>query len=124
MDARRSRWIVLLPAIMMAAPVAALEASQINGVRPGMSYAEARERLLEYGYQGAGSGSARCPSARADLCRLYAREFEDCAGTGAAPCLFVFRYPRGRTVVVATEGERPVVRCVFERTDGAPLRPR
>jgi hypothetical protein len=109
----------ILAGLVVSTPASALSESQVNGVRPGMPYAEARARLLEFGYEGAASPPARCPAGREALCRRNPRELEDCAGTGRAPCLFVFRYPRGRTIEVVTEGDRPVVRAIRERSSGA-----
>jgi hypothetical protein len=88
-----------------SAKEAALNAGQVNGVKVGMKYKQARERLFVFGYSGVTPPkvSGRC-SSREEICKAYP-EAEDCSGTGLAPCRFVFKYPRGRTVVIITSGE-------------------
>lgn len=87
---------------------------QVNGADVGMSYQEARARLLEFGYGGAAASRdpGRCGSRKA-VCKAYP-EAEGCAGTGEAPCRFVFKYPRGRKLVVVTGGESLTVTRIFE----------
>jgi hypothetical protein len=96
---------------------AGLTAGQVNGVKVGMAYKEARQRLFEFGYSGVAPPkvAGRC-AYREDICKAYP-EAEDCAGTGLAPCRFVFKYPRGRTVVIITSGEELAdlaVRSIFQ----------
>jgi hypothetical protein len=101
--------------IPISTPTLALDAGQVNGAAVGMTYREARARLLEFGYEGAFlKGKQKCLAPRA-ICKAYSTEVQDCAGTGEAPCKFVFKYPRGRTVVVMTKGEDLRVSSIFEQ---------
>jgi hypothetical protein len=93
---------------------AALTDEQVNGAKVGMSYTEVRARLMELGFAAASisKDKLRC-GARKKICKKYP-EVEACSGIGAAPCRFVFKYPRGRKVVVITGGENLVVGKIFE----------
>lgn len=91
-------------------------AAEAQGWRPAqrvenVPYALARERLISEGAKpirnvGAFGDIGRC-GARRQICRLYP-EVESCAGTGAAPCKFVWRDPRGELFFVTTVGELDV----------------
>ncbi len=93
---------------------AELTDEQVNGAKAGMNYREVRERLLELGFAAASisKDKNRCGT-RKKICAKYP-EVEACSGTGAAPCRFVFRYPRGRKIVVITKSEKLVVTDIFE----------
>jgi hypothetical protein len=100
--------------IWAEAAVSALEPGQVNGAAIGMSYGEARARLLEAGYDGGISPARQYCQAPHAICKAYPREIESCARTGAMPCRFVFRYPRGRTVIVVTKGADFTLAAIFE----------
>jgi hypothetical protein len=93
---------------------AKLTEEQINGAKIGMTYKEVRARLAELGFapDSPSKDMKRCGSRKA-ICRKYP-EVEACAGTGAAPCRFAFKYPRGRKIVVITQGEDLRVTDIFE----------
>jgi hypothetical protein len=92
----------------------ALDRSQVNGAKVGMLYREVRGRLLEFGYEGGFPPSRASCTAPQAICKAYPQEVETCAGTGVMPCRFVFKYPRGRTVIVITKGADLVVSALLE----------
>jgi hypothetical protein len=97
------------------AEAAELTAEQVNGAKVGMDYKEVRARLTELGFapDSPSKDMKRCGS-RKTICKKYP-EVEACAGTGAAPCRFAFKYPRGRKIVVITRGEDLRVTDIFEK---------
>jgi hypothetical protein len=101
----RCGWLVAVGALVATKPAAALEPSPVAGVTRGMSYREARERLLEVGFSGIAKEVKRsCDQASRRLCDTYPDEFVWCDGGAAGTCRFMFRYPRGRSVIVETRG--------------------
>jgi hypothetical protein len=99
---------------MVSSAAMALDSTQVNGVAVGMRYREARARLLEFGYEGGFQKAKQTCNAPRDICKAYPREVDTCAGTGVMPCRFVFKYPRGRTVIVITKGADLVVTALVE----------
>lgn len=74
-----------------------------------MPYSDARDALETAGWEPVeqGGGAERC-SGQAEICATYP-EVEGCAGTGVAPCAFVFSQG-GKMLTVQTVGEsEPVV---------------
>jgi hypothetical protein len=93
---------------------AELTEEQVNGAKIGMAYKEVRARLTELGYAPASpSKDTRRCGTRKKICKNYP-EVEACSGTGFAPCRFIFRYPRGRKIVVITKGENLQVTDISE----------
>jgi hypothetical protein len=114
-DTKDVRCVLIGLALMCAATGAsALDAGQINGAAAGMGYAEVRARLLEFGYAGRFSQRQRKCHSPSSICTAYPTELDTCSGTGTMPCRFVFSYPRGRTVVVITQGPDLKVTLIVE----------
>jgi hypothetical protein len=107
-------FVMSLALTNMRVEAAELTEEQVNGAKVGMTYKEVRARLMELGFAAASlsKDKKRC-GARTKICKSYP-EVEACAGTGTASCRFVFKYPRGRKVVVITQGEKPLVTNIFE----------
>jgi hypothetical protein len=100
--------------VMTSSAAMALDGAQVNGAKAGMRYREVRARLLEFGYDGGFQASRQTCIAPQNICKAYPKEVETCAGTGVMPCRFVFKYPRGRTVIVVTKGTDLIVSAIME----------
>jgi hypothetical protein len=103
-----------MASVMTASAAMALDSTQVNGAKIGMRYQEVRARLLEFGYDGGFQASRQTCTAPRDICKAYPKEVETCAATGVMPCRFVFKYPRGRTVIVVTKGADLIVSEIIE----------
>lgn len=100
----------LLLAGLVLAPAQAAESLTLQSgeVKTGMTYGEARERLIEDGWLPAGACEGD-----AFLCNPAYPELDSCAGTGTAPCRFQWKAGEGvatgdgvTSIAVITEGER------------------
>jgi len=79
-----------------------------KSLRQGMPYSEARELILDSGWQGKNQRWQDIPQS-GEINEIYYdngwREIEDCSGTGMAYCRFEFTNIKNETLVVITEGE-------------------
>jgi hypothetical protein len=110
----RALLMLAVASVMTASTAMALDSAQVNGAKLGMRYREARARLLEFGYNGGFQAPRQTCIAPQEICKAYPKEVETCAGTGVMPCRFVFKYPRGRTVIVVTKGANLIVSGIME----------
>ena len=82
--------------------------NSLKSLRQGMNYSEAREIILNAGWQGNNTRWQDIPQS-GEVHDIYYtngwREIADCAGTGTAPCRFEFKDIYQKTLVVITEGE-------------------
>ena len=74
------------------------------GLREGMLYTEARERLLEQGWEPHTEGAEPNlnDAAVSELFDLGYEEVKDCSGTGVGPCRFEFMNEAEELLVVST----------------------
>ncbi len=95
---------------LMAGPASAADGLSLQSgeIKTGMTYGEARERLIEDGWVPAGTCEGD-----AFVCNPAYPELDSCAGTGTAPCRFAWKAGEGvatkdglTTIAVITEGER------------------
>lgn len=84
------------------------DVSRLKALRQGMNYSEARQVILDAGWQGKNKRWQDVPQYGQVKDVYYNNgwhEVVDCAGTGTAPCRFEFNDIHGNTLVVITEGE-------------------
>jgi hypothetical protein len=102
----------LVLAVAFTAVAFAAEAPKIF-VKKDVSYGELREAIIDAGYEPAGS----CDPQQFTACKAAYPELDDCAGTGTAPCRFVWKYPGAdERLVVITQGEKNKIVVSVERT--------
>ncbi len=80
----------------------------LKGLRQEMKYSEAREILLNAGWQGNNTRWQDIPQSGQTNILYYNngwREVVGCAGTGTAPCRYEFHNIHEKKLVVITEGE-------------------
>ncbi len=102
------RFLLSLAATMQGTASAADSiAVEFGEIRVGMSYGEARERLIDGGWEPDGS----CHADEIGCDSAYP-ETENCAGTGVSPCRFRWKagaytsLPMGaQTITILTTGE-------------------
>jgi len=79
-----------------------------TSLRQGMPYSQAREIILDDGWQGKNQRWQDIPD-WGEVKEVYYdngwREVQDCSGVGMAYCRFEFRNIKNQTLVVITEGE-------------------
>ena len=79
-----------------------------TSLRQGMPYSQAREIILDAGWQGKNQRWQDIPQS-GEVNEIYYdngwREIQDCSGTGMAYCRFEFRNIKNQTLVVVTAGE-------------------
>ena len=92
------------------------EANQSTpSIKEGVDYRKARQALIDAGWEPV--PQTESTSFFGEEIRRTYREVKDCAGTGKAPCIFVFKGKNGRTLHVHTTGEDPkFVRLNLELT--------
>jgi hypothetical protein len=80
-------------------------------LREGMPFAEARQNLFGSGWQGVRKDPAPGHSGVVGhvFYDLGFTEVIDCAGTGEAPCIFLYRNGEGRELELHTRGEENLV---------------
>lgn len=102
--------IALVLMALMAGTASAAEGLSLQSgeIKTGMTYGEARERLIEDGWLPAGACEGD-----AFVCNPAYPELDACAGTGTAPCRFEWKAGEGvatkdglTAFAVITEGER------------------
>jgi hypothetical protein len=93
--------------------IATAALAQVPRFTNAESYANVQKRLLEQGWKPARPPGAE-PCGYHPACELDKGEIVNCAGTGLAQCLALWR--KGPTVIeVITEGENPILaslRCI------------
>lgn len=91
------------------------DVSRLTGLRQNMNYSEARQIILNAGWQGNGTRWQDIPEHGQER-DIYDnngwKEVVSCAGTGSAPCRFEFTDIHGNQLVVITEGE-----CLNEKSE-------
>jgi hypothetical protein len=107
--AMRAFLMFAMASAISAISAMALDSAHVNGAKVGMRYREVRARLQEFGYNGGFQAPRQTCIAPQEICKAYPKEVETCAGTGVMPCRFVFKYLRGRTVIVVTKGADLIV---------------
>ncbi len=91
-------------AILKEFPLLALP---IPSFYQGMPYKDAREKMLELGWQAREvNDSLNCEFIR-EICNQYP-EVEDCSGTGMGFCLFIFTDSQGKRFRITTAGRDPL----------------
>ena len=82
------------------------EANQSTpSIKEGVDYRKARQALIDAGWEPV--PQTESTSFFGEEIRRTYREVKDCAGTGKAPCIFVFKGKNGRTLHIHTTGEDP-----------------
>jgi hypothetical protein len=84
-----------------------LAGAKLSKLRQGMPFAKARELLLDGGWQGLRKYPfpERAGQVGYVFYELGYMEVVDCAGTGVAPCIFMYKDAKGRQLEVRTYGE-------------------
>ena len=80
----------------------------LKALRQGMKYSEARQIILNAGWQGTRTRWQDISESGQVNDIYYNNKWEeviDCAGTGTSPCRFEFKDINQKTLVVITEGE-------------------
>ena len=96
--------------------IAALSDCELPKLRQSMKFDKARAMLLDAGWQ----GLRRYPSPDKSGMVGYVfydlgySEVVDCAGTGVAPCIFVYKIANGKKLEVHTYGEENLVLDTWE----------
>lgn len=98
--------LVHLVVVGLALASGALSAQVIPVVSPGTPYERVRAELLKAGWK-----PVRQTESCGIVCQGHRRagwpETWNCADTGVAPCVFVFRNASGKALEVVTRGEAP-----------------
>lgn len=80
-----------------------VHAQNIPQVKKGASYASVRQALIKEGWKPAPQ-SEEVFGFATEVRKKY-KEVQDCAGTGIAPCIFIFKNASGKILEVGTVGE-------------------
>ncbi|MGK7941715.1 MAG: hypothetical protein AB4062_16510 [Crocosphaera sp.] len=85
----------------------------------GMPYDEAREKMLELGWQVPLINNSQDCQFMAEICQNYP-EVEACSGTGLGFCLFIFIDSNGKRFKITTAGRDPL-EVVSWQNDHSPI---
>jgi hypothetical protein len=84
----------------------AAQAQVIPNMAGQTPYPQVRQALIEQGWTPVRQTQA-CGSVCSEHRRAGWAEAQECADTGVAPCVFVFRHTSGKLLEVVTRGETP-----------------
>lgn len=95
----------LVAGIFLASISLSVHAQTPPSIKEGTDYGKARQTLIDSGWDPV--HQTESTGFFGESVRRKYRELKDCAGSGQAPCLFVFRYRDGSLWNVRTVGEEP-----------------
>jgi hypothetical protein len=95
---------LLMMAIGTELPLLALP---IPAFYQGMPYSEAREKMLDLGWQVPIVNYSCVDKVFKHICNQYP-EVDDCSGTGMGFCLFNFTDSNGKVLTITTAGQDPL----------------
>lgn len=93
----------LLLTILLCSLGFQVQAQNIPQVKKGASYASVRQALIKEGWKPIPQTEEAF--GHTEEVRKKYKEVQMCAGTGIAPCIFIFKNANGKTLEVGTVGE-------------------